>query len=72
MNYYHIKYGNRLYLAVEDIHNVLWTNDMNKAITFLNLDDASEVLDQIKKDTGLYEASIVLESEDSIVVDNVP
>jgi len=34
---YYIKYGNRLYLAREDIHKVLWTHNVNEAITLLSL-----------------------------------
>jgi len=72
MTYYHIKYGNRLYLAYEDIHKVLWTHNVNEAITLYTNDEANETLDQLRHETGLYEARVVDNSDIAIVVDDVP
>jgi len=69
---YYIKYGNRLYLAREDIHKVLWTHNVDEAITLYTHDDANETLDQLRQDTGLYEARIVEESVIALTAESVP
>ena len=69
---YHIKYGNRLYLAYEDTHDSSWTHAVIEAMSFYTNDEADETLDRIKQNTGLYEARVVAESDIALTVENVP
>ena len=68
---YYIKYGNRLYLAREDIQDSSWTHDIGDADLFTLREAQCRIL-ELKQDTGLYEARIVPESDIALTVESVP
>jgi len=70
MRRYHIKYGNRLYLMISK-DDFSWTHCIPYARSG-TLKLMTERLAELKKDTGLYEARVVAESDIALTVENVP
>ena len=69
---YYIKYGNRLYLMAEiDKGEFMWTHLIPYARSG-TLKLMTERLAELKKDTGLYGARVVAESDIALTVESVP